>query len=250
MAYIANPVNFDGTNDSLTRGGGLTGIADGNIILFSCWFRRTGGFGATERIFSIYANFGTTPATRLRVVFDPNDLIEIAGFNSSGTNILNADAQADFNLSNSAQRHIYIDGVLDSTIWTIYNIAQTLDLAPTDPETIVGRGSTVERLQGDLADVYFTTPASWFDLSTGGNLAKFISGGAPVDLGADGSNVTGTTPLVFLSGPTDTWHTNDGSGGGFTEVGALTDGAVALPFVPTSFVFPPRTAAMSSMLVR
>jgi len=61
------------------------------------------------------------------------------------------------------------------------------------------------------------------DLSIEANRRKFIDAiGKPVDLGVDGSTPTGTAPLIFLSGTTIDWHTNKGSGGGFTEVGALT----------------------------
>ena len=56
------------------------------------------------------------------------------------------------------------------------------------------------------------------------NRRKFIDvDGKPVDLGSDGSTPTGTVPLMFFSGPTDDWHINKGSVGGFTETGAFTD---------------------------
>ena len=40
-AYAANPVNFDGTNDYLTRGATLTGAADSKLMTISVWVRRT-----------------------------------------------------------------------------------------------------------------------------------------------------------------------------------------------------------------
>ena len=48
MSYIAVPVNFDGTNDYLSRGGGLTDAADTPNFTISLWFRVT-SFGATHR---------------------------------------------------------------------------------------------------------------------------------------------------------------------------------------------------------
>ena len=36
---------------------------------------------------------------------------------------------------------------------------------------------------------------------------------------------TGKSPDICLTGPTEDWHTNKGTGGGFTENGALTDAA-------------------------
>ena len=85
-------------------------------------------------------------------------------------------------------------------------------------------------LNGDLAELYFHTPATWFDPSSGGDLAKFMAAVLPVDLGATGSTPLGVQPLVRLNaGTTGAWPTNNGSGLGFTEVGALTDGVVPLP---------------------
>lgn len=56
--------------------------------------------------------------------------------------------------------------------------------------------------------------------------------------GDDGSLLTGSKPDVFLSGDVDTWHTNIGSAGGFTENGALTlaDNPIPLPAAPNSTV--------------
>ena len=38
-------------------------------------------------------------------------------------------------------------------------------------------------------------------------------------MGSDGSTPLSGQPLVYLGGVTATWHTNKGSGGGFTENG-------------------------------
>jgi hypothetical protein len=77
---------------------------------------------------------------------------------------------------------------------------------------------------GDVAEVFFTD--EYLDISVVANRRKFITAGLrPVDVGSDGSTPTGTAALIYLSGATSTWHTNDGSGGGFTENGALSDGA-------------------------
>jgi hypothetical protein len=79
-------------------------------------------------------------------------------------------------------------------------------------------------LDAEVAELYLNTK-EFLDLSIEANRRKFISAaGKPADdLGASGEGPTGTNPTVFLSGDTVTWHTNKGSGGGFTEVGALTD---------------------------
>jgi hypothetical protein len=42
-AYIANAVDFDGTNDYLVRGADFTGNMDDSRGIFSCWARLDGG---------------------------------------------------------------------------------------------------------------------------------------------------------------------------------------------------------------
>jgi hypothetical protein len=80
----------------------------------------------------------------------------------------------------------------------------------------------------DLADVWI---APGQDLLVAGDipaptLAKFISGGKPVDLGADGSEPTGTAPAIFLrrapAAAAATFATNLGTGGNFSIEGTLT----------------------------
>jgi hypothetical protein len=46
-----------------------------------------------------------------------------------------------------------------------------------------------------------------------------------VDLGAGGATPTGVQPIVYLHDTVATWHTNDGTGGGFTQTGSLVAGA-------------------------
>ena len=84
------------------------------------------------------------------------------------------------------------------------------------------------KFNGDLAD-FWLDPGTYIDLSDPANRRKFRdASGNPVYLGADGSKPTGTAPDIFLSGNTEDWHTNKGTGGGFTENGALTDSAMPI----------------------
>lgn len=55
---------------------------------------------------------------------------------------------------------------------------------------------------GNFAEYYFA-PGQYLDLSVTNNLRKFItaSGGTP-DLGVNGANPTGTSPTIYLKGPT------------------------------------------------
>jgi len=81
-------------------------------------------------------------------------------------------------------------------------------------------------LNGDLSELYFTN--EYLDISVQSNRRKFITSGLePADLGTDGSDPTGTAPLIYFSGVASTWNagTNAGSGGDFTMTGAVTDSA-------------------------
>jgi hypothetical protein len=96
------------------------------------------------------------------------------------------------------------------------------------PDFVIGAQASdgTQRMgEWDCSEV-LVWPGVWQDLSDSAVRAAMLP---TADKGSDGSAVTGTAPLVFLSGDTATWHENKGSGSDFTEVGALTDA----PSVPT-----------------
>ena len=74
-----------------------------------------------------------------------------------------------------------------------------------------------------MAELWYA-PGVYIDLSVVANQRKFrTAAGKPAYLGPTGAIPTGTDPLVYMSGVTATWKTNKGTGGGFTEHGALAD---------------------------
>jgi len=125
-----------------------------------------------------------------------------------------------FDTSDTGKRHIYIDDVADSTIYSAYS-NRTMPYTNLPDSTIGSFIGGTGKYNGDVAE--FWMDYSYLDLSVESNRRKFISvEGKPVSLGNSGDIPTGTSPVVFLSGQTSTWHTNDGTGGGFTENGTLT----------------------------
>ena len=50
-SYVPVPVNFDGSNDYLTRGANLTGASDTPSFFISCWVKRIGGIGSAPSYF-------------------------------------------------------------------------------------------------------------------------------------------------------------------------------------------------------
>lgn len=225
--YAANGVNFDGTNDYLTRGADLTGNADGKKGIFYCRFKIDGGNG-TELTF-----YSKEETGRFRIFRTSTNLIEVNGRTTSNSTILRFKTVAthqsgagwksilaswDMAVSNSGR--LYINDSSDYSQNTFTD--DTLDYQAAE-HGIGARSGGGQNWNGCLADFYFNNE-EYLDFNTVSNRRKFTDASDnPVDLGSDGSTPTGNIPRIYFSGVTSTWHTNNGSGGGFTENGALTD---------------------------
>lgn len=228
-SYNPNAVEFDGTNDYLTRGGTLTGIADSKLWTVSAWFRRNALSTAVDQ--------GILDTTA------PDQTIEFEGTGGTdGLLVIDADGGAvvdvdvgiindtnwhhllySFDMANAATRKIYIDDVdvTGSATFVAY-VDSVIDFDGSAEYSIGASTGGGGGFDGDIADFWYDA-GTFLDLSVEANRRKFISAnGMPKYLGADGSLPTGSPPDIFLSGDTENWHTNRGTGGGFTENGALT----------------------------
>lgn len=226
--YVAHGVNFDGTNDYLTRGAGLTGAADSKKGIVSVWWKVGGGDGNFRQIFEGPSGDG------LQVSQFFNNKFYIQGQNAASSNILTLMSDNTYVASGATWHHalaswdlatgtaqLYIDDV-ESADFSTTATNDTLDYTKTQ-WSVGARSDSSLKFNGDLADLYINFGES-LDLSNSTNRRKFISAGlAPVDLGVDGSTPTGTAPIIYQHGSTASWHTNDGTGGGFTLNGTLTD---------------------------
>ncbi len=158
--------------------------------------------------------------------------IQFLATNTADTTVLNLHSSAladtnwhhvmwSFDLSNTAKRHVYIDGATAINTVTTYNTAETMDFSGAI-WTIGAYAAGSLPIDADLADFWIDF-GSYIDLSIEENRQRFVSAsGMPKYLGQDGSIPTGSAPYIFLTGDTANWHTNKGTGGGFTENGALT----------------------------
>ena len=212
-------VNFDGTNDRLVRGADLTGGADSKQVTGSVWFK-TSNTG--------FLRFYTAGSIRFEIFMNAQGRVGVTGDNSSGTVILSARSVStyddggwhhmafSFDLADANSKHLYIDGKDDLN--SITHTDDTLDLTTSDHALGGPVSGSSNFWDGDLADFWFDQGV-YIDLSS--NLEKFWNIG-PVDLGSSGQLPTGTSPILFFSGAVSTWHTNKGTGGGFTEEGELT----------------------------
>lgn len=227
VPYAANAVNFDGTNDYLNKSGALNGIANGKIIVVNAWLQLK-QLGRTHSILRDNAGFD------FLFLINTNNKVYVEAWNglsarlaltSSAALALNAWTHVFLyaDLTDPAKRGLYINDGLDAATWSTY-VNGDIDWIGATSFSVGGTFSGTVLARGDMADVWLST-SQWVNGGLEATRRKFISAaGKPVDLGADGSTPTGTAPTIFLSGATATWHTNLGTGGGFTETGELTAG--------------------------
>jgi hypothetical protein len=233
-SYTAYGVRFDGTNDYLTRGAGLSGAVDGYKGICSFWVRFTGGDSNFHIIFENNDQWGLQRYN--------NGILAISMKDSGGTGMFGVDSTTTF-LSGGSWAHILYgwDGTAataaTSGLWVNdvnegtpnFNGSSSVLIDYTKTNWGFGHRLTGSLLcDFEIADFYFNS-AEHLDFTNSANRRKFITAGLrPVDLGANGSTPTGTQPIVFFKGssgvPSD-FGTNLGSGGSFTTTGTLTAAA-------------------------
>jgi len=206
-----------------TRGAGLSGAADSNKGTGSFWFR-SGDLGGNITIFAGTTTVGGT-TTRFRIRLVGNQL-RITAANTGGTTILDIRSSAleednlyhvmfSFDLSNTGRRHLYVDGGDDLNVTTYTN--STIDYTLADWSI----GALPNGTEGTVNDSlllgqFWFEDGVYIDLSDEANRNLFrTSEGRPVDLGSNGENPTGSSPLVYLPRTSGDWEINDGTGGGF-----------------------------------
>jgi hypothetical protein len=219
-SYTAQGVLFDGSTDNLLYTSALTGAPSATkTALISFWFKMMGGNGNDQLLLENTGQY---------VVYRPSDNTMAISYGGSilakTTSTFTSGGGwkhflGSFDLAASAC-HIYINDASDLASPTLINA--NMDFSGTITTFGCTSGGTL-RLNAEIADFYFN-PGTYLDLSNSTNRRKFISaGGAPVDLGSDGSTPTGSAPTIYFSGSTASWHTNDGAGGGFSSAATLTD---------------------------
>jgi hypothetical protein len=220
----ANAVVFDGST-YLRKASDFTGAADSKLILLSFWFRKT-----TTDTCVIYEG-----ESGFRIDLDTNRRVNFSAPNAAGSNILIASttdtAQFSLNawthiavsidLSDTAKRHVYINGSAPTMTWTTYT-NDTMNL--TCSTHTVGAGANLaEKYTGALSEVYVNFGA-YLDLSNSTNLEKFrTAAGKPANLGGNGGAPTGSAPILYLANGASSFGDNLGTGGNLTTTGTLTN---------------------------
>ena len=227
--YKPNAVEFDGSTfivDNTWAGSPPINVSG------SFWFKRdTDNLGISQVI--IHNREISDPYFRVRfntsnqLVIDgretvSNNFSQLLGSSSSITDGEWHHALFSVDSTNRSLDQLYIDDVdvtnSQATTFTAFGGGEQVSIGAFGSSTATGS----EFNYGSLADVWVNFNTK-IDFSAQTNRRAFIdASGNPVDLGEDGSKPTGSAPDIFLSGDTDDWHTNKGTGGGFTENGALT----------------------------
>lgn len=233
--------DFDGTNDYMTRGAGLTDAANSKSFIVSLFFRLDGGDGALQYLFGSTVTLGLNVVT-FAVGRTSGNVIQVYGENAAGAGILDIDSGANTytagatwhhllcscDMANSAGSFLYID---DTSVRNDVTFTDdTLDF--TSGDWITGaNGAGGNKFNGCLAEVYFAS-GQYLDISQFLNRRKFAtSGGRPVYIGTDGSLATGTAPIVYHhlgnGEAVADFATNRGTGGDFSITGTLETGSTS-----------------------
>lgn len=226
--YAAVAATFDGANDYMLRGGGLTGAADSKVLTVSFWAKFNEDGSDYQTIFVGNYPGGGTPGVGIFIYRLASQRIYVECYNAAGTQIFKALSHASVpfdvasgwrhfmcsvNLATAAQ-HIYVDGANHLVTDTLTD--DTIDYTQT--QWCIGAvDDGTFKTDCCLSELYINI-AEYVDLSDAGNRARFYNAGEPVDLGSDGSFPTGTAPTIYMKAWTGA---NAGSGGNFAITGSL-----------------------------
>lgn len=220
-AYRAFASDFDGTNDYMTRGADLTGIADAKVGTLSLWMRIDSGDGTARFLMEPGNDLCTLQFNTSNVIFMKLSDGTNADFTTANTALTAGAAWYHHLISwdrGNNLKHWYLNDVDDLVGITLKDFVVDY----TGGNFAVGStASGTNKFNGCLAEVYFDSTA-YTDFSVEANRRKFISAaGKPVNLGADGSLPSGSQPILYLNNPFSSFETNKGTGGDFTVTGAL-----------------------------
>lgn len=227
--FAVDAADFDGANDYMLRGSGLTGAADSKTGIFSAWVRMDGGDGNLSMILDMalgQASFRRSSDNNFRATLcsDSGNIkldIETRGEDYTASTAWRH-MLVSWDLGTPGAMHMYINDVSDMFMSVFIN--DTIDYTVSN-WAVGGSTSGASKLNGALAEMYFA-PGQYLDFSVASNRRKFIStNGKPVSLGADGSTPTGVQPLVYLhlddGDSASDFGVNLGSGGDFSVTGSL-----------------------------
>jgi len=208
------------------------GLIDTKLGIISFWVLLQGGNGTNMNLF---ANSSLKPRLRRRNVDD----WEFIARNAAGTNILQITSDTGWtdadpwhhvfftwDLGQVDKSWIYVNGV-DVTVRTTHT-DDTMDLVThAGNEGFGAADNGGDRIDACISE-YYVRLGEFLDLgATPSLINSFISGGKPVDLGADGSLPTGNVPQMFS--PDGDCRINAGSGAGMPLIAGSLSACASTP---------------------
>jgi hypothetical protein len=222
-AFSADAVVFDGTNDYMLRGGGLTGQSDTDELTIAAVFKMNGGDGAEQTFLAGSLNnyFVRRASNKLYIVI-PNTSFsgEILQVNSSNDYIDDSTWHtAIFSVKSSTSAyHFYVDGSSDVGATGGSGLGSDIGINSSTDWAVGARTGGGQKLNADAA--YVAMWPAYFDLTNAATLAQFYTGGKPTDWSAVGSPII--LQGVPAGGVATDFATNQGTGGDFSITGTLT----------------------------
>lgn len=232
--FVALGVNFDGST-YLGRNAALAG-SDSSQLTGSLWFTHASSIPSEEYIFN---SFPGSSGLFLRLNADKTIIIhlengqvldvtwDLTAYFDGNWHVFTFSVDTNFSAGNKLHT-AQVDGASVSTSAVIdAGSAFSLNFSTAANLTIgadlFGSGKTLIN-----AAEFWLMPGTYLDMTSGTNIAKFVAGGHPVDLGADGSTPTGSPPAMYLSvrsgGVANDFLTNRGTIGNLT----VTTGSLSL----------------------
>lgn len=226
--YTAEAVVFDGTSDYANAFG--TGTFDVAVGTISIWIRLT----STPLVGIL---FSCHQGVEMRMSSTSGN-ITVQNRTSGGSDVVvmtTTEVIADndwhhiiasWDTSDANKCYIYIDGA--STTLSTKTINAGNARWNVAAYNVAARPGGTFKFRGEISELW--ADRTHIDLTIAANLEKFISSGAPVSLGADGSSPTGTQADVYVTGDAAAWNAgtamkgSDGTGG-FTMNGSVSDSA-------------------------
>lgn len=237
---VVESADFDGTNDFMARGAGLTGAADSKSGIFSLWIRTDARDGTLRGIFNLVTTLGGGTG-RFNVIHLAANTFRLFGANAAGSTILQLTSNTAY-AADATWRHFLLSWDLAAAAGHLYvNDADDLAAGSTlTNDTIdytvadsgVGALPDASAKSSDVyAELYFA-PGQYLDFSVLANRRKFISSsGKPMFLGVDGALPTGTAPIVYFhlgdGEAVASFATNRGPGGDYAITGTLVLGSTS-----------------------
>lgn len=231
--YIANAVDYDGTNDWLSRSTPFAGALDAGVGLFSVSVKRSSVAGNEQHIMDMNGTGGrysfvfSATASSDRFYFYAQRGANV--FYVIGSTEITADGnwhnilvEWDHNQPTSSRLvRMYVDNTLQTNaVVTNTGVAFTVDLSAISDIKVAGSAvGTTNNVNGGLAELYFAHGVT-LNTSIAENRELFIVDGKP----AGNLLTTGApSPLIYLPNSAATVNINAGTGGNMTVNGTPSD---------------------------